>query len=836
MTSKYKFSAICILLIMTMLSSFLILPVSAATEAEAKALAKIDPVLLEKMETASPDEKIPVAIWYTDIDQEKVDKLTVDKVGYTQNDIALTYEMPSTELINNLEKGEEDAVGEMKAYLNRTEKVRENERKRTNEYIMTRREFSRVKYNEKSAKIIKDISLEEKDITFKSQYAPMIIAELTSTQISDYCKNSKVESVYYHTDETVVQSNESETIFDNIDIAKTRLRYSETLNKLNSFNSTLNGNGVLIGVSEMGGQFNEVSELKDASVESLEGVTSFEEGVHITDVVCLIVGKNSGFAPNASVITSNTDKDMIETLIGSNVQVINMSFAVGNGNVYYCSNCKYFDHIVSYHHITIVASVYNNDSSGKIVAPALGYNVIGVGAYHLGENATTFTPEIEDDKMTQLSGYINTDCAEKPDVVLPGGSTSYASPILTSCIALMLQLKPSLASYPQAVKAIVLASCHDKVLSSDNGEPVESVHSGITEKQGAGAFDLWSMFSIVSQGTYGVGRLSASKDQAVRRFVMPKYKSNSYMNISLTWIKQNYIIDEESDHTSNNVAEGPDVNLDLYIYRNGQQVGSSTIGTTNEKKSSTEMAYVELDDSNWDYEIRINDADSYNGVIRYGYAYSTNDSYITPATEEGIYYIRNYYSDKYLTLNTSTNEAVMSNFTGANNQQWVLRGTTGDYEIYPAHYSASKKINFGSQVGSNPYYKSVMGTSDLNLTMKSWETDTTLEPDAYVFTSTSGGSNNIMSYTSSTGVFVRSATESVINMYRMWVLEDINYKNGDMNVDGDIDVTDATVIEKGLAYTITLSNAQQLLGDANYDGRVSIQDATYIRKLAANIK
>ena len=57
MTSKYKFSAICILLIMTMLSSFLILPVSAATEAEAKALAKIDPVLLEKMETASPDEK-----------------------------------------------------------------------------------------------------------------------------------------------------------------------------------------------------------------------------------------------------------------------------------------------------------------------------------------------------------------------------------------------------------------------------------------------------------------------------------------------------------------------------------------------------------------------------------------------------------------------------------------------------------------------------------------------------------------------------------------------------------------------------------------------------------
>ena len=54
-------------------------------------------------------------------------------------------------------------------------------------------------------------------------------------------------------------------------------------------------------------------------------------------------------------------------------------------------------------------------------------------------------------------------------------------------------------------------------------------------------------------------------------------------------------------------------------------------------------------------------------------------------------------------------------------------------------------------------------------------------------------------------------------------------------MDGDIDVTDATIIEKHLANTITLNNAQQLLGDANYDGRISIQDATYVRKLAANI-
>lgn len=872
MTSKYKFSAICILLIMTMLSSFLILPVSAATEAEAKALAKIDPVLLEKMETASPDEKIPVAIWYTDIDQEKVDKLTVDKVGYTQDDIALTYEMPSTELINNLEKGEEDAVGEMKAYLNRTEKVRENERKRTNEYIMTRREFSRVKYNEKSAKIIKDISLEEKDITFKSQYAPMIIAGLNVAEINKSIYDSHVEMIY---------------LYEELEEAPASIETAIEVSKINMINMqgslNLTGENIKVGSLEVKPVL--VSEYEESGrytipENSQPTLRTTSNGIVMADYGNVVIvgdstydpdylGKNHAgavaatlysVAPNIKLYSSNTELYNIEGMIADGVQILTRSVSafIAESLPSYCYYVqeKWYDHIVSTHSITTlvcagntgdhIQDIYNADKTKidsygpRVTSPGLAYNVITVGAY-----CDTTEGNYDPDTLYISSSYKNSiskdnnviQGCEKPDVIAPasfnGGGTSQATPFLAGMIALMYELKPSLAAYPQVVKAIVLASSHKKVTQVEGYGETEDIYDGITERQGAGAPDAWTMMCIVCQGTYGVGRISAAKNQAVRRFVMPSYNSGS-MNVSLTWIKENYIESGTSHTNRNNAVEGPDVNLDLYIYRNGQQVGSSTIGTTNTKKSSTEMAYVDLDDSNWDYEIRINDADSYNGVIRYGYAYSTNDPYITPATEEGIYYIRNYYSDKYLTLNTSTNEAEMSNFTGANNQQWVLRGTTGDYEIYPAHYSASQKINFGSQVGSNPYYKSVLGTSDLNLSMKSWETDTTLEPDAYVFTSTSGGSNNIMSYTSSTGVFVRSATESVINMYRMWVLEDINYQNGDVNMDGGIDVTDATLISEWLGHTIVLSNAQNLLADANYDGTISIQDATYIRKLIAN--
>lgn len=175
---------------------------------------------------------------------------------------------------------------------------------------------------------------------------------------------------------------------------------------------------------------------------------------------------------------------------------------------------------------------------------------------------------------------------------------------------------------------------------------------------------------------------------------------------------------------------------------------------------------------------------------------------------------------------------------GRQNQMWVLKGTQDDYELLPAYGSVGQKLNFGAQVGTNPYYKSVIGTSDLNLRVESWETDTSLEPDAYVFKSTSGGSNNIMSYTYSTGVFVRSETESVVNMYRMWVLEDINYRQGDANMDGLLDINDATLIQQTIVNssgTNAFSNQQAFLSDVNYDGSVNIKDASLIEKIIAKI-
>lgn len=71
MKNKYSLSIIGILLILAMLCSFLALPVSAAEEAEAAALAKIDPNLMKQLSKIDDSDKVDVSVWFKDIDQDK---------------------------------------------------------------------------------------------------------------------------------------------------------------------------------------------------------------------------------------------------------------------------------------------------------------------------------------------------------------------------------------------------------------------------------------------------------------------------------------------------------------------------------------------------------------------------------------------------------------------------------------------------------------------------------------------------------------------------------------------------------------------------------------------
>lgn len=228
---------------------------------------------------------------------------------------------------------------------------------------------------------------------------------------------------------------------------------------------------------------------------------------------------------------------------------------------------------------------------------------------------------------------------EKPDVIMPsnfpGGGTSVASPALTAEIALMLELKPSLSLHPQEIKAIVLASCHRKVKQTDEQGWQETMEQGITERQGAGAPDAWTMASIISQGTYGSGILNGTETNV--DIVQPCYDAQN-MNISIAWIKENTaeVIEhpERPDQNDADITLGQTSDLNLNILQNNEIISKSSL--TN---SSTEMCYFPMSSTDFKYRLNIKQNSSPTKV-RYGYAWSTDNMLSSSVEQSGIYYLK----------------------------------------------------------------------------------------------------------------------------------------------------------------------------------------------------
>ena len=67
------------------------------------------------------------------------------------------------------------------------------------------------------------------------------------------------------------------------------------------------------------------------------------------------------------------------------------------------------------------------------------------------------------------------------------------------------------------------------------------------------------------------------------------------------------------------------------------------------------------------------------------------------------------------------------------------------------------------------------------------------------------------------------------------ILPDKQYETGDVNTDGQVNVVDATTIQKYLVSFETLTDYQLSLADVDENERVDIKDATYLQKKIAGL-
>lgn len=822
---------------------------------------KIDSAVYDSI--TSGEENIPVVIWYKDIDQAYVESEITKRVGFSLEEIEVTYEPPSSELLTALneaaaaldnsvsattiigEQTETNALDStvqmnsnkldsylkllMNTHMEMTESARELERNRTESYLEAKSEIVKEQYTLASAEMKTALALTDDEMLFTSRYAPMLVCELTAGEILEISQNDDVVEISYFEPleiEECITSSQKNTITNS-------MGFSNIHNDLG-----LTGAGIGIGIYETASVLEKYSNennfpYSDSKVhiigESFEPINS---PGHATYCASVAAG-TYGLAPDAVIYSasleydwqdnngtnnSNTQLSMLEDLIDTGVEIINISWSAfshhGNETDSYTYWEKYMDDLISTSGVTIVCSSGNNNSnivdSQYVTCPAMSYNCITVNGF-------------SNNRLNNYS-YNHGEGCYKPDVIAESlnNGTSTAAPVISGMIALLYQYKPSLMAYPQVVKAILMASSHQKMTHLEDGTTLsgESLYSGLTDRQGAGVPNMYRMISMAAAHTYGVGTLSSSNGYTESiNFVQPKYNGTN-INICMAYLQT-----AVSTTSPAITAENCDISLNY--------------GSSSDKiNSSTEMIYASMPSTS-NYTLTIDRKSGTLSKISYGYAWSTdNTEFYQYRDEEGIYYLKNAKSSKYLNMNNSTLAASQGSFSSTNSP-WVLKYSYNNnkYTIQSAN-GTDKGLTLGSSLSGG--YRAVGTTSTYtpSITMSQ-------NPDGtYTFIQNRNGTKYAL------GIYSGSQSNNVVAVWspftpetsnsneptdksQKWYLSTLAYRKGDVNMDGAINSIDASAAlsigsQLGASGSTTYSNASLFLADYDNDGSVNSIDASII--------
>lgn len=844
---------------------------------------------------ADNKDKLPVYIWYEDINQDVVDAKTKEITGLTAEECSKIE--PSSKITNDNKILLDNDKKALKEYIKATNEMRKEEKEKVEKYTLARRKIASEMYAEKSKRLVKEISIDNKNIEFRSKLAPLIIADLTAEEIKKANNIDCTEIIgYYEETECVDESIDSAISISNVD----EINANTLLN--------LTGAGVKVGLVEKY-RVPLSEELANTNLYGQYGIIpnnnnptnySVSNGIYLHDYGNVVVVGNSqicpinpdgqgncgvphaavtskilfSVAPNIKLYTSKVRYDYIEAMVLDGVYILSMSwgeYLTEDADDYtYTLRERWTDHLAANHDVTLLKSAGNNggnnsdgyhtNSQGeqefhygpRVTSPGLAYNIISVGAYeeHSQEN-----DHLDNDKLHSTSSYKNNIVdgnniehygCEKPDVVAPlifnGGGTSAATAFLAGIVALMFELKPALSSNPQETKAIVLASCQRKVIQTNNHGGQETMDSGILGRQRSG-----SQSGITERQGAGApdawnmaciicqgsyGSAIINGTTSSINIEQPPYGASN-MNISISCIKENIPV---NGHNEANITEGITNDLDLTIYQNNTVIKKSALLV-----SSTELCYVPLSSSNFKYRLTVNQHATPN-TTRFGYAWCTDNMRIAPKPTdsngftEGIYYIKNKLNERYAIYNLSAqnnNEKAKLGYTSTTNQNNY--SDVYKWVVKPT----GNKYNIETGYGYEAKYLGIGTETSNNI----YSSKVSTVADSLVikkdekgyYTIYNSSENKILSFDSSKKLIWKPySSNQTISGSEQWYIEKANYIRGDANADGNISTDDITYVQQYIANIISINNIERYLADANRDGAISIGDATKINSLINN--
>ena len=821
-----------VIIIMSVVSSGAIIISDDTVSPKVEWVYKIDKYLVEKMAEASDTDLIPVWVWMTDIDMEQLDKDIEAQTGISQQKLdtaraEIGYDVSTMSAnVEDLMSTDANVQNTVTTYLDATKVQREKIANDTEVYLTAKKALASQRYATANTAKISQLGVSNNRIDFQSELTPSFIAFLTKAEIMETAQSSNVVQIGYfneYDEESAPEPTqaramaeeqeptEPSTELPTLDVSTLHTGMKQALQHdlaLDKYGVTGNGIQILhVDVDYVRSDHDNINKIADWKKIN---IVMQKSTLPITDYDKIPFPKHNShgnycasyiqsFAENVeiySVIKQPTANELnvdINALEDLEYAITDLDIDLINSSCYldeleYSSNfyAKWFDAIVATYNIPLVASA-GNDPIGSyynnVIAPANAYNSIAVGIYDYSNNKMldnyTYNPISSENTVVDRVSY-------KPDLVVAmqqGGGTSAGAPTVSAIVAMMMELDPSLKGQPEIIKAILMASCHEKAQRSDADVTAsidqELMTDGLTLKQGAGKVNALRALNIVEYGTYGYGNINQTQNfTTAKRFsinsqVFNDATSGPPMNISVAWLRSNTKnIDEITGDAVITLGAYCDLDLKVQYIENGVSKEKSS-AVNNAGKQLLYFPTTELD-TQYSLKISWGENSTDNVTKKYGYAYSIGSF-----------------------------EKVLDKVE--------VTGVTG----------------VGRTLTANAYTADALPVQDGTVTYRWHKSD-----DGESWQPISGETSSTYEITDAVlNKYIRCVvTQNYLNNYKVInVLPTKVILYGDVDNDGVVSVMDANTIQRYIDQAITLTDLQLLAADVNLDGVVSVIDATLIQ-------
>jgi hypothetical protein len=405
------------------------------------------------------------------------------------------------------------------------------------------------------------------EVTYVSTLAPLIFVTMPAGSIASVQALPDVDSVYL-----------SETNVPYIDTAAVTEKAPAV------WAAGINGTGVKVAVVEgdniaFANPYLKNGVTKNPAVAMGAHATAcagFINSVHTTYRGIAWGSFNSSFGLLSAGSDDWSDAELIEATdwaIANGTNVINNSWGETTTDPVMELIDRYSDYIVRASARTLVNSAGNSGLGvGYVGSPGSAYNVITVGAFEDMNTGALWADDVmasysstEDPYPDPVPGSYWTD-REKPEVVAVGGDvysmystttaspwigtvgvgTSYAAPMVAGEAALLMNKRGSLMTWPEAVKAITMATAWHNLEGQTR----------LSDYDGAGGVDIYQAYKTVNENRFTFGSLGATPSTFNYSFSIPASNVGFKYRVVFCW---------DSNPGGGYTTDPLQADMDLYI-------------------------------------------------------------------------------------------------------------------------------------------------------------------------------------------------------------------------------------------------------------------------------